>query len=255
MTEKFSSHGFLKLEKEKLEKARELTVPSEGMQGYGIISSPLEEYEKILLSGRLLSELVKEVHELRPVEPVKILDFGCGKNAALRDLIKQNVSGIEIEATGNSVGDPRSEEQKEFDRENNIKFIDQKEVTVTFPINEYDIILSKMTFGHLPNPLQTLKKLYNSLKIGGIMYVEFPTRGWLSLANKFYDMTSYDKAIKQANDFIKELKESGIDIDSNGKRIVIKKNDVEMKFRSIKFSPGAHSSEDAKFNIYTKKAA
>jgi hypothetical protein len=109
-----------------------------------------------------------------------------------------------------------------------------------------------MVFGHLPNPLETMRRLYQALRKGGTMWIEFKLHGIGSLENKFYDGSNPDQIGLQAQKVVDDLKSSGIDVEVTEDVIIIKKNDVKIRFPSVKISPGVRE-EDGRFNMYTLK--
>ncbi len=253
MAERPSARVFIDLQKRDLEKAKSFTLGYGKPFAYGtrlgqypFLSSDLRTYEEELFNGRQLMGYVQEVADSHKDknEPVRILDYGCGHNVALRELVKQNLSGIKLEAVGISAGDPRTREEKAFDKKNSIQFIDQQDVLLNLPKDRYDIVVSRLAFCHLPNPLETLRTLYKAVRSGGIIRTDF-----MGLADKFVDETSdYEEAQKKVQQVIADLKQSGIDIEievkgEEGEVVVIKKNDVRMRFPNVGLSPNVFNSD------------
>ncbi len=239
MAERQLKRGFRDLQEIHLKNARDLTLNPEESERYACLDTGLEKYEKDLLEGNRLMDFVEQAfNKDKKDQPVRILDYGCGHNVALRELVADNNNPeIKIEATGVSAGDPRTLEEKEVDESCNIKFIDQTGIFLKLPINTYDIIISRFAFFHLPNPLETLRTLYKSLKIGGIMRIHLRTYTGAGLADKFFnDKVSQEDASKIEDRLINDLKKSGIDLELNGRILSVKKNDVNMRFPNVGLS-------------------
>jgi len=228
--------SFLEVQKQQMKKARELTVDPERPRGsYTNLSSGLDKYESLLFDGRSLLEVIAEMRDLFPDETINILDFGCGHNSALRELKQKYLGETPIHATGVSAGDPRTQEEKMFDESHQIAFIDKDDDTPSLSLDTYHIIMSRLAVGHLVDPLGALIELYNSLRQNGIMYIDFSIN---DLAKKFVrGVEGFRKSIEEARKVIDDVKTEGIDIQSDGKKLVIRKNVVPLSFAHVKISP------------------
>ena len=230
MGEKFLTAEFRDEQRRQFDEARRLTTPAEGEKSYNFLETSLEGYEKSLLDGKSMIDLVAEAHKRHPELPVSVLDYGCGHNIALRQLNENNLGQVPLEVTGMSAGDPRTEEEKQNDSEKNILFIDQQNAAFSLPDNSCDIIVSKMTFGHLANPLQVMKKLYRALRPGGELYIDL--RQASDLAKRFWN--DENSVVLPEKAVIDDLVNSGIDIRTDSNKFVIRKNDAVMKFTHVK---------------------
>ena len=220
MEEAFQTQDFRDQQRRQLERARLLTNSVENAPQYNYLQTPLAKYEEKLFDGRPIMSLIEEAYQRHPDEAVAILDYGCGHNAALRELVGNNTTGIPIQAAGMSAGDPRTEEERLNDTEKRITFIDQETVAFSLPDESYDIIVSKMTFGHLINPLQVMKKLYRALRPEGELFIEL--RQTSDLAKRFFP--NEDESFEPEKMIIDDLVASGIDIKTDGEKFVIRKN-------------------------------
>jgi SAM-dependent methyltransferase len=230
---------FRKAQEKNLKNVRGRTERTSPDGNYGVLRTSLEEYERHICGKKSILDMVKKKRKAHPERPVAILDFGCGENHALRDLREKASDDLPIELTGWSVGDPRKEEDRAFDEAHTIKFIDQKNVTETPPPDSYDFIFSFMAFLHLPNPLQTLKKLYNALRDDGELFVDI---GPYLIEGKFVDDGDF-YSLAGLHTVMEDMKKAGIDVESDKKHMVIRKNDKALKFPSVTFS------DEAKYNI------
>lgn len=113
----------------------------------------------------------------------KILDIGCGMGLFLWKASMQDfdAEGLEL-----------SEYASEFVKSNNIKVQRADIDSADLKDNYYDAIVMKEVIEHLPDVKKSLKKIYNSLKPGGILFLttgnyNSPERK-LKGANWFYFM-------------------------------------------------------------------
>lgn len=88
----------------------------------------------------------------------KILEFGVG--------IGQNIALLK-----NAYGYDISEEALQECRKRNLKVFDSIE---KIPNDEFDIVLSRHSLEHVPNPLESLDQIKNKLKKGGILILILP---------------------------------------------------------------------------------
>lgn len=113
----------------------------------------------------------------------KILDIGCGMGLFLWKASMQNfdAEGLEL-----------SEYASEFVKSNNIKVQRADIDSADLKDNYYDAIVMKEVIEHLPDVKKSLKKIYSSLKPGGVLFLttgnyNSPERK-LKGANWFYFM-------------------------------------------------------------------
>lgn len=156
----------------------------------------------------------------------------------LRDAVGK--SRVPIEGTGMGAGDIRTPDEKQFDKQHRIYFINVPAPAVPLESNYYDIIVSQTTFMHLYDPLQELRRLYQAAALGGELRLSIPL---YFLAAKFTtdDATLENEhvekqAIGKAKRVFQLLAKSGIDLEYvHGNTLVIRKNEVPMKFPWIKY--------------------
>lgn len=179
-----------------------------------------------------MRQAVREARERHPDQPVRVLDFGCGKNLALADLVEEVA---DVEATGISAGDIRTPEERAEQERRGIRFKDVTESREELPNDYYDLIVSQTTFRHLYDPLAELRKLYRALRRGGELRVGWPFR---YIAEKFQQAhENLTTAEADALRFLDVLRASGIDsqYDRQNAVLTIRKNETPMKFPSIRY--------------------
>jgi SAM-dependent methyltransferase len=231
---------FKKAQEENLKEVRNWTTGENSHRQYGNISSDIRSYEYRCGTGESILNIAEKKHAAHPERPVAILDFGCGENQALRELRRETPDDMPIEMTGWSVGDPRNGEDRRFDDAHGIKFADQTKVTETPPTNSYDIIISRMAFTHLPNPLQTMKKLYNALRDDGLLFIDMGRR---ELKFKFKG------GEKDLSVLFRGMKKAGIDFTCDDFRMSIRKNDKDLKFPGVTIATNAEDNGKAIYGI------
>ena len=242
-----------------MQTARDKTLGTAERSNYSILRSTLAEYERNLLpQDETLLSVLEDIRKAYPERsPLRVLDFGCGDATAIRDFSQTAKSeGMNIDLTGISVGDIRTREQKEYDREHGINFIDQEKSILALPANHFDVVLSRWTFLHLANPLQTLKKIVRSLKPGGRAYIHWP--------NGFLE---YKCASREASERIMEiLKASSSDMtfgwDDFGVMLSVEKHteDARLRFPEIYLKQGTprdflgNETQDLLYTLREKKS-
>jgi SAM-dependent methyltransferase len=124
--------------------------------------------------------------------------------------------------TGVSVGDPRTSDQRDKDRAAGLRFVEQESETLPFPSDEhFDLIVSRMTFLHLFDPMRVLRQLYRHLEYGGEMRIH--SDALVSQRVFSSNPTSDDAAAMQQ--VIDQLRAAGINIDvlTNAGYVVVRK--------------------------------
>lgn len=97
----------------------------------------------------------------------RVLDWGCGTGYLLLPLRKE----LRFEAYGCDVAPYPLKVLATYAKEKNIKINLRQagEYKLPYPDNFFDAIVSADVFGHVPEPLKTVKELYRILKPGGIL--------------------------------------------------------------------------------------
>ncbi|WP_164880669.1 class I SAM-dependent methyltransferase [Clostridium manihotivorum] len=105
-------------------------------------------------------------------QPIKLLDLGCGTGLELDEIFKINPK---VEVTGIDFSKDMLEKLKEKhkDRINQIRLIEDSYFNYDMGEESFDVALSVQTLHHFTHEekLQLYKKLFKSLKYGGI-YIE-----------------------------------------------------------------------------------
>ena len=117
-------------------------------------------------------------------ENMDVLDFGCG-NGALATIISKSVRTIE----GLEVNDyPRSLAEKE----NNLKVYSSiQELLISG--KKFDAIISNHVLEHVPNPIETLKQLRESLNPDGVFVTMLPIDDYRTAENKQWQQGNLDR--------------------------------------------------------------
>ncbi len=231
--------------------------------GYGFLRSSITTYDEHLFPGdESIFDRVRAIHAKHPDRPVRILDFGCGTNAALREL-KERMPDIMLELVGVSIEDPRDELEKQTDAKLGIQFINvnpkgtmkpsgpegelrKHESKASFVAGEgekFDLIITRFALQHIPDVFRVMRGLYQSLEPDGAMHAHI---GEYTAGERFADRGSgtpsyedYAWGAKDFNDTVDELIAQGIDITrylpSLPEVYVIKKSPAKMKFPNIRY--------------------
>lgn len=149
------------------------------------LGAGLESYNKDIFKTTeiTIQSLVSE--RLSAGNQVNILFVGCGVGNAARDLVRKFNFADNLIIDEISAGDPRSEEERKFDKARNIKFIDGNLLTYNFEGAKYDFIFSHMCIFHLVDPLMAIKRIHNNLlKPNGELYSDYRM---YQMAIKFQD--------------------------------------------------------------------
>tara|TARA_B100000427_G_scaffold122165_1_gene101745 strand:- start:1348 stop:2340 length:993 start_codon:yes stop_codon:yes gene_type:complete len=128
------------------------------------------KFDNLLLSSRQRFNYLKD--KKVPLNNIKMADFGAGhgdmlflcKELGLSEAVALDFSDKDFLPHKNDL-DP--------DVFNFIDFKCLDLVEEPLPINDFDLITSFSAFEHFEDPETVLNKCYESLKIGGYMYVEF----------------------------------------------------------------------------------
>jgi 2-polyprenyl-3-methyl-5-hydroxy-6-metoxy-1,4-benzoquinol methylase len=95
-------------------------------------------------------------------ENFKLLDIGCGMGLFLHKAQKEgfDVEGIEL-----------SEYAAEFARSKSLNVKNGTIDSTDLGLEKYDAIVIKEVIEHLPDPMSSLEKIFNSLKKGGLLFI------------------------------------------------------------------------------------
>ncbi len=224
-------------EEKSVREARENTVGGAVEKRYGVLKTSLSELGVRLFGERngVISYVRRLVRDNPQKTTVRVLDFGCGRNAAMRALSKKHFGrGVSLEVTGVSVGDPRSKEERAFDAKHGVRFINQEGIRFSpSPGERFDLIVSHFAFLHLHDPLLVLKNLYHSLEVGGELYSDFSMG---ELGRKFHDGEFLAEGRGEARRFLEQLRLSGVDIEINTDGVFrIRRSEVPLKFPTIQY--------------------
>lgn len=99
----------------------------------------------------------------------KLLDIGCGDGSLLKFLkdLDWEIYGVEL-----------GEEASRFARENlGLDVFGGRLGEANYPSRSFDVVSLFHSLEHLPDPLETLRKIYSLLKQDGIVVIEVPNFG------------------------------------------------------------------------------
>ena len=120
---------------------------------------------------RLLAPKLKYLYDEYKDKPFTILDVGCGNHSAsiIKSVFKNSkYYGIDKEIYNNSDDDLRLMEQ--------FYIIDLEDGSFDdIPDNFFDVIMLAHIVEHLSNGISVIEKLIPKLKVGGMIYIEFPS--------------------------------------------------------------------------------
>ena len=172
----FTISDLKKKEKRQARGALLSTTAAEGDdRRYHTLSAGLKEYGVELFGAENgVLDLVKTKISLKRDSKLKIFVLGAGSGKMARDLITElGQDADKIDITELSLGDPRTQEEKDFDNNHNIKFLEGDINETKFEKSSFDLVLSRMFMLHMIDPLRVTKKIYRSLTHGGEFYSDF----------------------------------------------------------------------------------
>ena len=108
--------------------------------------------------------VIDTLHQQRPGAPFSILDIGTGNGKFIKAVPS------DIEAYGISADDMRSKDHGKYDPHYIVG--NAEKLDVFFPKQQFDFVVSHMTFRYLFDPLEGLKQAYKALKPDGILIVD-----------------------------------------------------------------------------------
>jgi SAM-dependent methyltransferase len=219
--------------REAQQKANNSTEHAPGGETYPVLNSGLDDYARTLFDEEnTLTTFLEQTAARKHNEPIRVLDYGCGTNRFSRELVERYGHQIALECVGVSAGDPRTAEERGIDKERAVIFINQKDPTISLP-GQFDLIVSQTTFIHLPDPLRSLKMLYNALNKGGEIHIDHSLE---FLAGNFYDGKNADVAFEQANDFITHLRSLGVGVELLENGMIIRKGPARLEFKGLHYT-------------------
>lgn len=171
-----------------------------------------------MLSIRLLADKILRPHSRYPFinsakRGGKLLDVGCGDNSP--NIIKKIRSdiyyiGLDIELLSNG------QNYKKCANELIITDPENFHLEIAKHLNEFDAITSVHNLEHCNNFIATTIAMINALKIGGRIYISFPSEDSINFPSRYGTLNFYDdkthKNIIKYLDFISLLKKSGLKI-------------------------------------------
>lgn len=109
---------------------------------------------------------LKTIDQLDPAEGLDILDFGCGTGLFGLEFKKyiKTLTGIDTSTGMLDVFNKKTEDY------NNIKSLNLNLETSNFD-EDFNLVVSSMTFHHLNEPINVLKKLKKSLRNNGVIAI------------------------------------------------------------------------------------
>lgn len=138
-------------------------------------SSFFEQYEKMLRS-QIGLEGAGEWHALKKMLPdftgKTVLDLGCGFGWHCRYAIEQGAKSV----TGIDLSEKMLEKAREINQVDGIEYVQKALEEVDYPTEQFDLILSSLTFHYIESFDTMAQNIYQWLKPGGhfVFSVEHP---------------------------------------------------------------------------------
>ncbi len=251
--EKPSLRKIIDANKETLESARNKTSrSSDRKHKYPVTDSGIDahNYEYFPEKGGMVDYVKQKLVMLSENEKFRILDYGCGENCTLRELKNQlGNQSDKVELLGASAGDPRKHEDEVNDKEKGIGFLDLKSPSTELAKSneeKYDLIISIMTFMHLPDPLRVIKQLYSALAIGGEMRIDWKITSTLIVDKDGHNYYTI------AEKLLKLLTDQGIEIETFKNGMIIRKKDDKPLKLPVEYADVAEYNESGDWNVFYK---
>lgn len=136
------------------------------MSHFNEVANDWDSPFKTKMMETLAQKTREELKETGPMKDLRILDFGCGTGLFGLNFIEsaKSLCGIDTSEGMLKVFDEKTKGHKEVSRE----LINLEEKTLD---KEFDLIVSSMTFHHLNEPKNMIKKLKSMLSPGGRMAI------------------------------------------------------------------------------------
>lgn len=137
--------------------------------GYFLKEKTPEDEEQVQEMKKATADLyIQQLLSLCGESRGRLLDVGCENGDFL---VAARAQGFEVEAieiNEHAAKEANARLKKEYVRCGNIE-------TMELPANRYDICVLFDTLEHTRDPIAVLSKVYNALKLGGLLYVAVPT--------------------------------------------------------------------------------
>lgn len=199
---------------------------------YHALDTGLSNYSKDLFGNEnRLCELVEIGISKTKEKPFRVLVLGAGAGRMAEELATKVGDRSKLQIVEISMGDPRTDAQKELDRQNNIQFINGDINTMRLDDNSYDLVISHMFMLHMVDPLRVIKKVSRSMKEGAELYADF------TLTKFFvprFRATSTKLPEDQASWVVSSARASGAEIFIDDTGLYYRKSKNRLKF-NIKY--------------------
>ena len=142
----------------------------------------------------------------------KVLDLGCGNNSPM--LVK--IARPDIEYWGLDVGDYNNEQGKLYaDHYILCKADEFAETIESIPV-EFDAVISSHNIEHCNKPYDTLNAFCRKLRMGGLLYLAFPSEDSVHFPQRSGTLNFYDDKthifLPEYKDILDRLGENGVDV-------------------------------------------
>lgn len=138
-----------------------------------VLSGAYENIRETHRFSRFYQNLwIKEMLDLLPGSPKKVLDYCCGTSILFPHILKRykdaKYVGIDLSAGMLDVG------QRRFSRYKNFRALQQDAENLRFKDASFDTVIARGALHHLPDPLKGVKEIHRVLKKDGILLISDP---------------------------------------------------------------------------------
>lgn len=217
-------------------------APKGDVRRYDELDVGLDKYSEDLFGSKdMLVQKVRIGLRSNKDKSFNILVLGAGTGKMAEELAERLGRPENLNITEIGMGDPREPEQKRYDGEHNIKFINKSINETRLENFHYNLVLSRMFLLHMTDPLRVVKKIEKTMVKGGEFYADFQfTGGLVPFFRSDNTATSEDKAHRVLE--MVRAKGSIFFVDDTG--MYFKKNESTLKFDNL------HYRRDKKDRIY-----
>ena len=128
----------------------------------------LHDEQQKVLQGEQLAAFAEKILG----RPGRILELGCGRGELLKGAANRSWTAFGVEMTEDFIRVARSQGVEiEYSSIENCKSLDQT----------YDVVLLAAILEHLYDPMETLRRIKNALRPGGLLFIDVPNEASLTM--------------------------------------------------------------------------